>query len=295
MITLTGITKTFPGESGRVSAVDGVDLHVERGAVQGIIGFSGAGKSTLVRTVNLLERPDAGTVVIDGEELTALPERELRARRAKIGMIFQHFNLLENLTAAQNVELALRVAGTPARGRAAKVARSLEVVDLADKADSYPSKLSGGQKQRVAIARALANEPSVLLCDEPTSAVDPQTTITVLQYLKEVNERLGITIVLVTHQMNVVKALAQDVAVMERGRVVEHLRLDGSPLQPRSEIARFLLDDEIRLRPVASHGPPSAGPAGAPTADRQPGASLAHDAGDSARHAELREAVAQRG
>lgn len=252
MITLQGVTKTFRADSGRLTAVDGVDLHVERGAVQGIIGFSGAGKSTLVRTINLLERPDSGSVVVDGEELTALPERELRARRAKIGMIFQHFNLLENLTAAQNVELALRVAGAPKHGRAAKVARSLEVVDLADKADSYPSKLSGGQKQRVAIARALANEPSVLLCDEPTSAVDPQTTITVLQYLKEVNERLGITIVLVTHQMNVVKALAQDVAVMESGRVVEHLRLDGSPLQPRSDIARFLLDDEIRLRPFTS-------------------------------------------
>ncbi|MFC3689676.1 methionine ABC transporter ATP-binding protein [Aquipuribacter hungaricus] len=253
MITLRGVTKTFTTAGGTTTAVDDVDLHVERGAVQGIIGFSGAGKSTLVRTVNLLERPDSGSVVVDGEELTTLPERELRARRAKIGMIFQHFNLLENLTAAQNVELALRVAGAPKAGRAAKVARSLAVVDLSDKADAYPSKLSGGQKQRVAIARALANEPSVLLCDEPTSAVDPQTTITVLQYLKEVNERLGITIVLVTHQMNVVKALAGDVAVMESGRVVEHLRLDGSPLAPRSEIARFLLDDEIRLAPV-DHG-----------------------------------------
>ncbi len=253
MIALRGVTRTFPtgGPDGRrLTAVDDVDLHVERGAIQGIIGFSGAGKSTLVRTINLLERPDAGTVVVDGEELTALPEAELRARRAKIGMVFQHFNLLENLTAAQNVELALRVAGVPKAQRAVKVARSLDVVDLADKAGTYPSKLSGGQKQRVAIARALANEPSVLLCDEPTSAVDPQTTITVLQYLKEVNERLGITIVLVTHQMNVVKALARDVAVMDAGRVVEHLPLDGSPLRPRSEIARYLLDDEIRLRPV---------------------------------------------
>ena len=254
MITLRGVTRTFPTGGpggGPLRAVDGVDLHVERGAIQGIIGFSGAGKSTLVRTINLLERPDAGTVVVDGEELTALPERELRARRTRIGMVFQHFNLLENLTAAQNVELALRVAGVPARERVGRIARALDVVDLGDKASTYPSKLSGGQKQRVAIARALANEPGVLLCDEPTSAVDPQTTITVLQYLKEVNERLGITIVLVTHQMNVVRALAGDVAVMEAGRVVEHLALDGSPLRPRSEIARFLLDDEIRLAPVA--------------------------------------------
>jgi len=271
VITLRGVTKTFPGTGGRLTAVDDVDLHVERGAVQGIIGFSGAGKSTLVRTINLLERPDRGSVVVDGEELTALPERELRARRAKIGMIFQHFNLLENLTAAQNVELALRIAGVPRAARAEKVRRALAVVDLSDKAGSYPSKLSGGQKQRVAIARALANDPTVLLCDEPTSAVDPQTTISVLQYLKEVNERLGITIVLVTHQMNVVKALAQDVAVMERGKVVEHLRLDGTPLAPRSDIAKFLLDDEIRLAPTTS------------------------DAARALRQADLREAVSSRG
>jgi D-methionine transport system ATP-binding protein len=165
-------------------------------------------------------------------------------------MVFQQFNLLENLTAGQNVELALRVAGLPKAVRAARVAEALAVVDLADRAGSYPSKLSGGQKQRVAIARALANEPSVLLCDEPTSAVDPRTTITVLRYLKEINERLGITIVLVTHEMNVVKAIADDVAVMEDGKVVEHLRLDGSPLQPRTEISRFLLDDELRLGPT---------------------------------------------
>jgi len=271
VISLSGITKTFDGDDGPFRAVDGVDLHVARGAVQGIIGFSGAGKSTLVRTINLLERPDAGTVVVDGEDLTALPERELRARRAKIGMIFQHFNLLENLTAAQNVDLALRIAGVPRARRAAKVAASLEVVDLGDKAGTYPSKLSGGQKQRVAIARALANEPSVLLCDEPTSAVDPATTISVLQYLKDVNEQLGITIVLVTHQMNVVKALAQDVAVMEAGRVVEHLRLDGSALAPRSDIAKFLLDDEIRLAPRTS------------------------ETGRALREADLREAVGVRG
>ena len=165
-------------------------------------------------------------------------------------MVFQQFNLLENLTAGQNVELALRVAGLPKPTRAARVAEALAVVDPADRAVSYPSKLSGGQKQRVAIARALANEPSVLLCDEPTSAVDPRTTITVLRYLKEINERLGITIVLVTHEMNVVKAIAYDVAVMEDGKVVEHLRLDGSPLQPRTEISRFLLDDELRLGPT---------------------------------------------
>jgi D-methionine transport system ATP-binding protein len=250
VITLTGVTKRFTGPDGPLTAVDSVDLHVPRGSVQGVIGFSGAGKSTLIRMINLLERPDTGSVLVDGEELTTLDEESLCRRRTKIGMVFQQFNLLENLTAGQNVELALRVAGLPKAVRAARVAEALAVVDLADRAGSYPSKLSGGQKQRVAIARALANEPSVLLCDEPTSAVDPRTTITVLRYLKEINERLGITIVLVTHEMNVVKAIADDVAVMEDGKVVEHLRLDGSPLQPRTEISRFLLDDELRLGPT---------------------------------------------
>ncbi|MEV0699827.1 ATP-binding cassette domain-containing protein [Saccharopolyspora sp. NPDC050389] len=252
MITLRGVTKRFPGPDGPLTAVDDVDLHVPRGSVQGIIGFSGAGKSTLVRLINLLERPDSGSVLVDGEELTTLDEEALRRRRTKIGMIFQHFNLLANLTAAQNIELALRIAGVGKAARAARVAEALAVVDLADKADAYPAKLSGGQQQRVAIARALANEPAVLLCDEPTSAVDPRTTITVLRYLQEVNERLGITIVLVTHEMNVVRAIADDVAVMEGGKVVEHLRLDGSPLRPETEIARFLLDDRIRLRPGRS-------------------------------------------
>ncbi|MFI0469948.1 methionine ABC transporter ATP-binding protein [Saccharopolyspora sp. 5N102] len=252
MITLRGVTKRFPGPDGPLTAVDDVDLHVPRGSVQGIIGFSGAGKSTLVRLINLLERPDSGSVLVDGEELTTLDEEALRRRRTKIGMIFQHFNLLANLTAAQNIELALRIAGVGKAARAARVAEALAVVDLSDKAGAYPAKLSGGQQQRVAIARALANEPSVLLCDEPTSAVDPRTTITVLRYLQEVNERLGITIVLVTHEMNVVRAIADDVAVMEGGKVVEHLRLDGSPLRPQTEIARFLLDDRIRLRPERS-------------------------------------------
>ncbi|MER6990177.1 ATP-binding cassette domain-containing protein [Saccharopolyspora hirsuta] len=248
MITLRGVTKRFTGPGGSLTAVDDVDLHVPRGSVQGIIGFSGAGKSTLIRLINLLERPDSGTVEVDGTDLTAVDEAELRRRRTKIGMIFQHFNLLANLTAAQNVELALRIAGVDKAARAARVAEALAVVDLADKADVHPAKLSGGQQQRVAIARALANEPSVLLCDEPTSAVDPRTTVSVLSYLKEVNERLGITIVLVTHEMNVVRAIADDVAVMDGGKVVEHLELDGSPLRPETEIARFMVDDRIRLR-----------------------------------------------
>ncbi|MDA3642989.1 ATP-binding cassette domain-containing protein [Saccharopolyspora indica] len=248
MITLRGVTKRFTGPDGPLTAVDDVDLHVPRGSVQGIIGFSGAGKSTLIRLINLLERPDSGSVAVDGTDLTTVDDVELRRRRAKIGMIFQHFNLLANLTAAQNVELALRIAGVGKAARAARVAEALAVVDLSDKAGAYPAKLSGGQQQRVAIARALANEPSVLLCDEPTSAVDPRTTVSVLSYLKEVNERLGITIVLVTHEMNVVRAIADDVAVMDGGKVVEHLRLDGSPLRPETEIAQFLIDDRIRLR-----------------------------------------------
>ncbi|MER2137332.1 MAG: methionine ABC transporter ATP-binding protein, partial [Arthrobacter sp.] len=226
MIRIENVSTVFGGGESALTAVDNVSLAIPRGSIQGIIGFSGAGKSTLLRNINLLERPTSGRVLVDGTDLTQLPDGELRAARHEIGMIFQHFNLLNNRTAAQNVELSLKFAGVKsAAERRTRALEALAVVDLSEKADTYPAKLSGGQKQRVAIARALATRPKVLLCDEPTSAVDPRTTASVLQYLSDVNARFGITIVVVTHEMNVIKAIADNVAVMEEGRVVEQFAL----------------------------------------------------------------------
>jgi D-methionine transport system ATP-binding protein len=251
VIEIQDVSTTFSTDSGPFTAVDHVSLHIPRGSIQGIIGFSGAGKSTLLRNINLLEPPTAGRVVVDGVDLTALDEPELRTKRHDIGMIFQHFNLLNNLTAQQNVELSLKFAGVGKGERRRRAAETLDIVDLADKAKSYPAKLSGGEKQRVAIARALATEPKVLLCDEPTSAVDPRTTTSVLQYLSDVNAQFGITVVVVTHEMNVIKAIADNVAVMEGGRVVEQFdltQLQSPDFAPSTSIGRYLLSDEIALR-----------------------------------------------
>jgi D-methionine transport system ATP-binding protein len=250
VIEIQNVSTSFDSPNGRLTAVDDVSLHIERGTIQGIIGFSGAGKSTLLRNINLLERPTSGRVLVDGVDLLTLSDAELRTKRHDIGMIFQHFNLLNNLTAQENVELSLKFAGVGKAERRRRAAETLEIVDLSDKAATYPAKLSGGQKQRVAIARALATEPKVLLCDEPTSAVDPRTTASVLQYLADVNAGFGITIVVVTHEMNVIKAIADNVAVMEDGRVVE--QFDLSELQrpgfhPATQSGRYLISDEIQL------------------------------------------------
>jgi D-methionine transport system ATP-binding protein len=192
--------------------------------------------------INLLERPDpGGTVMVNGQNLTNLSKAELNESRQSIGMVFQHFNLLNNRTVSDNVALPLEIAGKPKAERTRRVAECLEIVGLSDKANAYPAKLSGGQKQRVAIARALANRPAILLCDEPTSSVDPQTTGTLLAFLKQINERFGITIVIVTHEMNVVNAICNKVAVMESGRIVEHLNLEDSDFVPQSSIAKFLV------------------------------------------------------
>lgn len=247
MIDLRNITKTFATESGPLQAVSDVSLQIDEGDIYGLIGFSGAGKSTLLRTINLLERPDAGTVAVDGEELTKLNLRELRRRRLSIGMIFQHFNLLNNLNVYDNVSFPLEIAKVPKAEWRPRIERCLEMVGLSDKAKAYPAKLSGGQKQRVAIARALANEPKILLCDEPTSSVDPQTTGSILAALKDINRKLGITIVIVTHEMNVVQAICNKVAVMEQGRVVERFDLDEKNIVPQSPIAQFLFKNEIAL------------------------------------------------
>lgn len=221
LIQLDHIVKTFDTGADKVHAVSDVTLHIKSGEIFGIIGFSGAGKSTLVRCINLLERPTSGTVTVDGKVLTDLPAKELREARKKIGMIFQHFNLMRSRTVGENVAYPLKGSGLTKQQIKAKVRELLELVDISEKENAYPSQLSGGQKQRVAIARALANDPKVLLCDEATSALDPQTTGAILQLLKHLNEKLGITIVIITHEMAVVKEICDRVAVMEHGNVVE--------------------------------------------------------------------------
>lgn len=258
MISLRDISVEYRRESKAIRAVDRVSLDIAPGSIQGIVGFSGAGKSTLLRTINLLERPTSGTVVVNDQNLTGLRASELRQARHNIGMIFQHFNLVANLSAVKNVELSLKFAGVPARERRARALEALDIVDLVDKADAYPGQLSGGQKQRVAIARALATRPSILLCDEPTSAVDPRTTTSILQYLQTINAELGITTVIVTHEMNVIRALAHKVAVLENGQLVEDFdlsRLADPTFSPSSEIGRLLQNDEILLSPPSSETP----------------------------------------
>jgi D-methionine transport system ATP-binding protein len=223
LIQLKHIVKTFRDSADQkvVDAVKDVTLDIHTGEIFGIIGFSGAGKSTLVRCLNLLTRPDSGSINIDGQEMMELSPKELRKARKKIGMIFQHFNLMPSRTVFGNVAYPLKGSGLSKEEITDKVRKLLELVEIPDKENVYPSQLSGGQKQRVAIARALANDPKILLCDEATSALDPQTTGSILQLLKELNQKLGITIVVITHEMQVVKSICNRVAVMENGEVAE--------------------------------------------------------------------------
>ncbi len=250
MIQLNHVSKNFGSGEGQIHAVQDVSLHIAKGEIFGVIGFSGAGKSTLVRCINLLERPTEGTVTVDGQELTALPPAELRQARKKIGMIFQHFNLMGSRTVFGNVAYPLRGSGLSKAQIAEKVRRLLALVDISDKEDAYPSQLSGGQKQRVAIARALANDPNVLLCDEATSALDPQTTKSILQLLRQLNETLGITIVLITHEMAVVKEICSRVAVMEHGRVVEESDVLTVFSTPRQEVTRSFIRTTSNLQKI---------------------------------------------
>lgn len=240
MITLEHVSKVYSSPQGPLPAVNDVSLQVDEGDIYGLIGFSGAGKSTLLRMINVLERPDRGSVIVKGKDLTRLPKQELLSERRSIGMIFQHFHLLNNRTAFENVSFALEVAGVPGPLRKQRVQECLDIVGLSDKALTYPSKLSGGQKQRVAIARALANKPDVLLCDEPTSALDPYTTDSILDFLQELNRKLGITIVVVTHEMHVIHSICNKVSVMEAGRIAESFDLTEPQLRPTTEIASFL-------------------------------------------------------
>ena len=250
MIELTHISKDFASGGRTVHAVQDVSLSIGKGEIFGIIGFSGAGKSTLVRCINLLERPTSGSVTVDGKEMTALSARELRQARKKIGMIFQHFNLMPSRTVFGNVAYPLRGSGLSREQIADKVHRLLELVGIGDKAEAYPKQLSGGQKQRVAIARALANDPNVLLCDEATSALDPQTTKAILRLLKNLNEKLGITVVIITHEMAVVKEICDRVSVMEHGRVVEQGEVFNVFADPRQEITRSFIHTTSNLRKI---------------------------------------------
>ncbi|MQY14072.1 Methionine import ATP-binding protein MetN [Streptomyces sp. RB5] len=240
MITTTDLRKVYRSRGREVTALDGVDLRVREGEVYGVVGRSGAGKSTLIRCVNLLERPTSGTVTVDGQDITRLAGRDLRRARTRIGMVFQHFNLLTSRTVRANVELPLEILGLAGRERTRKALDLLDLVGLADKANAYPAQLSGGQKQRVGIARALAGDPKVLLSDEATSALDPETTRSILALLRDLNRRLGLTVLLITHEMDVVKAVCDSAALMKGGRVTESGTVAELLATPGSELAREL-------------------------------------------------------
>ena len=241
MIELINVTKHFETTSGVVEAVNNVSLKIDKGDIFGIIGLSGAGKSTLVRCMNLLERPTSGQILFDGADLCTQSPAELRQTRRKISMIFQSFNLLSQRTALKNVCYPMEISGVPRAKQIDKAKQLLEIVGLSDRLNAYPAQLSGGQKQRVAIARALATDPEVLLCDEATSALDPNTTRAILSLLKEINETLGVTIIVITHEMKVVEQICNKVAVLDHGNVVENGFVKDVFLSPKSEIARELI------------------------------------------------------
>lgn len=245
MYRLLNVSKTFKDKENIVNAVNNVSLTIEKGSIHGIIGFSGAGKSTLVRCLNLLEVPDSGKVIFNGKDLMTLKGKELRRSRQKIGMIFQSFNLLAQRTVLGNICYPLEIAGVSKKEAVVKAKKLLEMVGIADKAKSYPSKLSGGQKQRVAIARALATDPDVLLCDEATSALDPITTTSILELLKSINKELGVTIVVITHEMKVVKQICDTVSVMSDGNIVEQGKVKDIFMNPHSDITKKLVINSL--------------------------------------------------
>ena len=244
-ILIQNVSKTYSTKDGNVQALKNVNLSIDQGDIYGIIGMSGAGKSTLVRCINYLEEPTEGKIFIKGKELGSFSKKELRKQREDIGMIFQHFNLLMQKSVLENICFPLYIHGkkkTEARKRAKEL---LEIVGLSDKAKAYPAQLSGGQKQRVAIARALASNPKILLCDEATSALDPQTTASILDLLKEINQKFGITIVIITHQMSVVREICSHVAIMKSGEVVEDGKVSEIFTHPKSDVARELISRDL--------------------------------------------------
>ncbi|WP_445506873.1 methionine ABC transporter ATP-binding protein [Niallia sp. 03190] len=249
MIEFKDVKKVFQSNKQQIEALTGINLKVEQGDIYGVIGYSGAGKSTLIRMVNLLERPSEGAVLVNGINLASLKPSKLRQEKKKIGMIFQHFNLLNSKTVFDNIAMPLVLSRTPKTKIKARVSELLKFVGLADKAKNYPDQLSGGQKQRIGIARALATNPSILLCDEATSALDPQTTSEVLQLLKKINAEYNITILLITHEMSVIREICNKVAVMEYGKVVENGSVFNIFSNPQSTIAknfvRTVIHDEV--------------------------------------------------
>ena len=245
MIQIQNLTKTYMTKRGAVTGVDNVTMDIKKGEIFGIVGYSGAGKSSLIRCINLLERPTSGNIIVDGKDLTSLKGGELRKARLKIGMIFQHFYLISQKTVYDNIAFALRAAGMNARDIDFRVSELLEMVGLAEKRNVYPAQLSGGQKQRVGIARALANNPDVLLCDEATSALDPNTTLSILRLLKDINRKLNITIVLITHEMNVVKEICDRMAIMQGGAVIEEGQVYDIFADPQQELTKEFISSVV--------------------------------------------------
>lgn len=241
MIQIKDVTKTFVGKDNQVEALKGINLFIQKGEIYGIIGMSGAGKSTLVRCLNFLERPTSGTVLIEGKDLATLKDSELRSMRTQIAMIFQHFNLLMQRTVLDNICFPLEITKVPRAKAVERAKELLEIVGLSEKMLAYPAQLSGGQKQRVAIARALATNPKILLCDEATSALDPTTTKAILALLKEINEKYGITIVIITHEMAVVQEVCTHVAIIDEGNLAEHGTVEEVFSRPKSKAARKLV------------------------------------------------------
>lgn len=238
MITIKNLSKDFNTPNGRISVLKNINLNIEKGDIFGIIGFSGAGKSTLIRCLNRLEEPDAGSIIIGGRDITSLNKIELRYARKKIGMIFQQFNLLDSRTVFENVAFPLEISDYPRNKIKSRVNEILDLVNLKDKVNAYPSQLSGGQKQRVGIARSLANEPDVLLSDEATSALDPQTTISILDLLEDINKKLNLTIVLITHELEAVRYICRNMAVIEDGEIVEEGPTDSLFTNPGSNTSK---------------------------------------------------------
>ena len=238
MIKISNLSKTFKTPYGNIEVLKNIDLEIEKGDIFGIIGFSGAGKSTLVRCINRLEEPDTGKILIGDKEITALGKKDLREARKKIGMIFQQFNLFDSRTVFDNISFSLEVAGYKKARIKERVDEILELVELKDKRNAYPLQLSGGQKQRVGIARALANNPDVLLSDEATSALDPQTTYSILELLNNINKKLNLTIVLITHELDVLRYSTNNMAVLEQGKIVERGPTESLFLNPKSDTSK---------------------------------------------------------
>ena len=241
MIEIKDISKVYSSKEGDLVALNKINLKINHGDIYGVIGPSGAGKSTLIRVINLLEIPSSGQVLIDGVDITTLNKKELMEERKEIGMIFQNFNLMNNSTVSQNIAFPLEISHNDRKFIEERLDELLDLVDLKDKKNVYPAKLSGGQKQRVGIARALANKPKILLCDEPTSALDPVTTKSILDLLKDINQKLNITIVLITHQMEVIKTICNKTAVIEKGNIVEEGPTQELLANPSSETLKLFL------------------------------------------------------